>query len=677
MPPEDQQLEVDFVRSEMPKIDTAFGIASRYDDQLALFHPEEPVYQLEEALSQYRNLDCSPRLEFNPKECSWDDVSRLLLEARSQYDAKGKGLAGSVRNIMRKAGDHAESITPVFQLIPDNYGLSILRSSLCWMFMLMKQAAKTRKKIFDVFEEIPRIIVEAESKKKHFPQLKHLADNLYDVLFKAMTKLIAYLLPKQQVSKIFPIFTNTPSGSNIEVEIESVRKAVSILKERANNLSEGLLVEIHNHGEKTGQQIQAELHTVRRTAVSTLIGTQALSHQVSQVEDIVQPIPEKIEGLQQSLDEFTERFTTGEQATINAMTSMANRAGIEAQNYMLKMLTDVHQRFDMIEDAVRRQEGCLLQFLEKEDERARTPQLTPQQGLLSAPGLLEIMAAPPEAVTSDLNFVVQQGLHFGPAQQSQAQSLLKKDRLWKWFSSSRSDLLLVHGNLIDASNDYVRVSSLSVVCATIASAISQRGNYDTIALYYFCGLHMSSIDDISGPQGLIRCLTARLIAGLKARFGIFANLNFLDGPYVEALQRRDVGHLCAVFRSILGQFPPTVTVYCILDGITWYERAEMLQDLFNIVQTLCCLVDGDYGGPVLKVLFTSPFRPRHIASDMPVERQIFLESQVMMLGEPSERVLSSYLGPRNYETPQYVVTGGRVRQISGDEEQQWTMEDYT
>ncbi|ROV89590.1 hypothetical protein VMCG_09943 [Cytospora schulzeri] len=676
---DNRQLEAGFIKSEMVNIDAAFGVQSRYNDQLGLFQPKEPVYQLEKALSQYKDLDCSPKLTFSPETCSWDDVSCLLSEVQSQYDAKGKGFAGSVRKLLRKAGDHADSITPAFQMIPDSYGLSILRSSLGWMFLLLKQAAKYRKKILDAFEEIPRIILGAESRKKDFPQLNRLVEDLYDVLFKAMTKLIAYLLPKNQAAKIFPIFTNALSGSDIDLEIESVQKTVSILKERANILSEGLLVDIHKNGERRGRELQTELHATRHNTVSTLLSTQALGHQVSQVQDTIQPIPDKIEDLQKSMDELAEIFVTGERATINAMTSMANRAGIEAQNYMARHFTAMRQELEAnIEDKFQRRERNLLQFMETEIERSRTPQSTgaSQNGSLSAQTLLLILDAPFEAATRDLDSVVREGLHFGPGQQGQAQWLLEHNRFWQWFSGGCSDLLLVHGNLTGPSNDSVRISSLSVVSATIASAISQQENGDAIALYYFCGLRMSSIDDLSGPQGLIRCLTSRLVVGLKARYGIVANMNVPDGTYVEALRRRDVRYLCEAFRSVLVQFPPSATVYCILDGIAWYERPEILQDLFNIVQTLYGLVEGAYQGPVLKILLTSPFPSRSIASGMPATRQIFLNPEAMMLEcEQSERMLFSHLGTRTYEVPELAVSRGD-RRNPNHEDEQWTEDDY-
>lgn len=99
--------------------------------------------------------------------------------------------------------------------------------------------------------------------------------------------------------------------------------------------------------------------------MSMLLGTQSLGRQVSQVEGIIQPIPDQIQGLQQSMDELTERFDTGEKATINAMTSMANRAGIEAQNYMANMFTSMRQELEgMIEDNFQKRERYLIQFME-------------------------------------------------------------------------------------------------------------------------------------------------------------------------------------------------------------------------------------------------------------------------------------------------------------------------
>lgn len=79
----------------------------------------------------------------------------------------------------------------------------------CWqktyaytcLLQLLKTAAKKRAKILDAFEDIPRIITTAELKRTHFPHdmvLRDLADGLNDTVVEALTKFIAYLLPKHQ-----------------------------------------------------------------------------------------------------------------------------------------------------------------------------------------------------------------------------------------------------------------------------------------------------------------------------------------------------------------------------------------------------------------------------------------------------------------------------------------------
>ncbi|KAF3769567.1 hypothetical protein M406DRAFT_233886, partial [Cryphonectria parasitica EP155] len=138
---------------------------------------------------------------------------------------------------------------------------------------------------------------------------------------------------------------------------------------------------------------------------------------------------------------------------------------------------------------------------------------------------------------------------------------------------------------------------------------------------YFCGLHLSSYDDIRGPQGLMRCLIARLLMELDTSGGPSPNLGFVDVPYLEALQRRDITYLCHLFSSIMVQFAPGTTIYCMIDGITWYERSNMLEDLLHITQSLYRLVDGRYSRCRLKVLITSPFRPGQLASGIPAHQQ--------------------------------------------------------
>lgn len=483
------------------------------------------------------------------------------------------------------------------------------------------------------------------------------------------------------------MFSSTPSETDVDLEICSINKAVSILKDRSDILAEGTLAKIQEQTDRRGKQLQAELHTTRMNTVSTLLGTQQLSSQVSQVENIVQPIPDKIEGIQQSISDIREEIVTSEQATINAFHSMANRAGIEVQNNMARMCMEMWRimeaRMEASHERAQRRENHLLQFvqlLELEVEKARTPQLMHAPRHDDAPSsqdLLGILSAPLGVITRDFDIILRQGLQLTPADQGQAQWLFNSDRFWRWFSPASSDLLLVHGSsMIDPGRQFC-ITSLSIFCATLASFTIQKAERDTVMLYFFCGKHMSSIDDLTGPQGLMRCLIARLVIELEAKYGRAVNLNFINEPYAEELRRHDVQHLCNTFCSILAQFPQKATVYCILDGITLYERSEMIEDLFVIMRSLLSLVNTNHSGPFIKVLFTSPFRSRRIAPETPEAQQIVLPPEPRILSLPSERMLSSYLGRRSFEVPEYATSANQSRWVANQENEEWTIEDYT
>lgn len=86
-------------------------------------------------MCQYQALDCRPRLDFDADNCSWPEVFRLLNTAQEDYAAKARrGLKGSLRRIGRGAGEYSDTIKPFLGIIPDEFGGSVIRSGLGWMF---------------------------------------------------------------------------------------------------------------------------------------------------------------------------------------------------------------------------------------------------------------------------------------------------------------------------------------------------------------------------------------------------------------------------------------------------------------------------------------------------------------------------------------------------------------
>lgn len=477
------------------------------------------------------------------------------------------------------------------------------------------------------------------------------------------------------MAKIFPIFSKVPSGDDVDTMIEKVEKAVLHMKERSEILSESILVDIHDQNQKQHEKVQAALNMTRDTAVSTSAGLHTVSRQISQIEDTVQPMPHKMEMLQSSMTELREDIATRERFIMDGLSAMGNRGALDAQNWMLRMFAELTQSIETKLNAVEQKQNRLLlgaaQLFDLEERRSRTPALLQmtQQPLLEPNELLVILAVPHEAVSRDLDYIVGQGLHLSSAEQAQAQWLMKMDRFWTWFSSMDSDMLFASGALMDPSQHQFRISSLSVVCATIVASIAQT-NSDAIALHYFCAQHVSLNDALSGPQGLMRCLTARLLLELQGKYGALPNLDFLDAISIQKLQHHDVGQLCDLFCRLLVQLQSSTTVYCVIDGICWFERLEMLEDLFKIMQSICDMVDDPGRRVTLKVLLTSPFRSRHIAQGVPTQRKVILQAESLLLGGPLQTM--QFGGPELG----VMVRQQRHQDRPQPQEEEWTVEDY-
>lgn len=411
----------------------------------------------------------------------------------------------------------------------------------------------------------------------------------------------------------------------------------------------------------------------RATAVSTSAGLQIVGRQVSQLEDTVQPMPQKMDFLQNSVAGLREDIAASERAIVDGVTAMANHGALDAQNWMLEMLTEIRQSFETRLNAMEQKQDRLLRgaahLLELEQLGSRAPGVyqSIQQPLLEPNKLLEMLDVPPEALSQDLDCVVRQGLHLSPAEQGQAQSLMKTDRFWMWLTSMDSDMLYVGGSLMDPSQHQLRISSISAVCATIVASIAHT-NADATALHYFCGLHVSSNDALKGPQGLMRCLTSRLLVELQGKYDVVPNLAFLDGSCIERLQYHSVEQLCDLFCRILMQFQSNSTIYCIIDGICWFERQEMLEDLFKAVQSIHAMVDDPGKRGTLKVLLTSPFRSRHIAHSLDMHRKITLQPEPLLLAGALETLRPG--------RPDLGITPRTRRPHTPSHEEELTIEDY-
>lgn len=223
-----------------------------------------------------------------------------------------------------------------------------------------------------------------------------------------------------------------------------------------------------------------------------------------------------------------------------------------------------------------------------------------------------------------------------------------------------------------------RVSPLSFVCANIIASVI-KDCPSAVPLYYFCGIHAASSDGLEGPQRLMQCLITKLLLELQSRYPVEAtSLNFVTaGLSVDTLYRCDMGDLCSLFRYGVAQFPPQTTIYCVIDGIIFYEKPEMLHDALLLVHHLIDLVESPQAeGPVIKVLLATPCPSRQIASPLLMHRRIFLQAGLVL-----DDALTGRIGFANFRPPAQrleglVAVGVGNRDAPLESEEPWTADDY-
>ncbi|KAL4879310.1 hypothetical protein BJY04DRAFT_220166 [Aspergillus karnatakaensis] len=207
------------------------------------------------------------------------------------------------------------------------------------------------------------------------------------------------------------------------------------------------------------------------------------------------------------------------------------------------------------------------------------------------------MDVPHLAALSDLEYLLQQGCLFSNASQGQAQAqqLMHQPRFHDWLSSSRPDLLLVHGNF-DAC---ARITPLSYLCAHLSLGLSNTKGLTVLS--FFCGQHESRVDSLRGPRGLLRSLITQLLY-----VGGSFNHDFINTRhYAESIKAHVVQDLCTTFKFLISQLPLNQRVFCFIENILWLESEEWMQDLRDVLEMLYRLAHDSSLRPILKILITS------------------------------------------------------------------------
>jgi hypothetical protein len=207
-------------------------------------------------------------------------------------------------------------------------------------------------------------------------------------------------------------------------------------------------------------------------------------------------------------------------------------------------------------------------------------------------------------VKNDISKAITHGQAANSNFQERAQIFMTNSRLKTWLTSPESSVLLVNGNGVRE-----KLSPLTLACGMLARSLQ---SFDGgISLFYFCGMHSEAGDD----EEVVQTMLAHLVDQLLNSFPTF-DLEFVKiTQRLKDIKTHDLNALCYVFDGLVRQLSDDQIVFCLIDGITFYEYGKRSKSTRQVISMIVSLADEC--NAVFKLLITSSTKSISIDSLIP------------------------------------------------------------
>ena len=222
--------------------------------------------------------------------------------------------------------------------------------------------------------------------------------------------------------------------------------------------------------------------------------------------------------------------------------------------------------------------------------------MTPQQ-------LLGLMNVHYLGALDDEQHIIRRGHSLDSETISHAAGMFQMIPVQKLLQLPESGVVLVNG-CTDRSQS-TKISPITYVCATLTHAL-RRSTTPNIVLAFFCGQHSSSQADLIGPQRLMRSLVADLVLSLVQNECISEAEPIWFPAAREHFEELSFKDICQLFCHIIELVPKEITVYCVVDGISYYERQVWKEDYDLMMECFGSIITNNAIATAFKLLLTSP-----------------------------------------------------------------------
>ncbi|KAG6361195.1 hypothetical protein INS49_009419 [Diaporthe citri] len=215
-------------------------------------------------------------------------------------------------------------------------------------------------------------------------------------------------------------------------------------------------------------------------------------------------------------------------------------------------------------------------------------------------------------ILSLMDVVKELGTTLSKRDKSKADQVLQTELFQQWMACLEPAKLLIHGNFRGSTT----VSPLSLLTATLTEA-ARADQHRLVSLVFFCGCHLDREEDtFSGGRALMQMLISQLLQQQP-------HTNISPSPWELDMDRvRQVHQLCQLFNLLVHRLPGEVTLFCLIDGMVYYERDEFIDEMHYVLTELMRLVGDPTTQANVKLLVTSPWRTEMAQQFFQEDREI-------------------------------------------------------
>ncbi|KAL8911281.1 MAG: hypothetical protein Q9171_003528 [Xanthocarpia ochracea] len=499
-----------------------------------------------------------------------DEVMKVADTAEARVNAEGS------KNIFRRTGrriqNNALAMTRILELMPGGDYTSVLCGGLKIAFDVAHQLKEKRDTIIELFRKLPPAIEKAGERLQEHPNDEPLFDTvtrLYMVVLESIETMLTWLVDKSTWRKIGSLLKQPLSAKSIDAGLSDVEQQMDVVLNRAQTLHNKMFGEVHSSVRKI--ETNAE-----RTDVTT------------------QNMEAMVKSMQESLN-ITRLQGQAAVGIIAVLTEKVSQAEWQMKKMARQHKHDNSRMFRKVQDL---EKGIQISTSNAEAStriyRSRTDQLHAPRSAPSQELLENMLCVDLEVIVHDQQMVTIEGARDKPSSQARAHWLLSNPRFEHWLTADDPQALLVDGR----GDGLKKISPMSYLCALLSTSLQHTE--PVVSFTFFCGLHVAEMDPIRGPTGIVRSLVRRL---LEVQY---FDLDFIDLGFEEQLRQYNMESLLNLICFLFEQLPEGLVLFCVIDGVTFYESAGQINELETIIDFLVDLTKRRDTGPVFKLLLTSP-----------------------------------------------------------------------